>query len=182
MAVRRIALLRGVNVGGNKMVAMADLRALLTRLGFGDVQSLLQSGNLVFSVRSASRSCATLESFLEKELEKALGLKVDFHVRTADEWKAVIDGNPFHAEALRDPGHLLVSFFKAPLVKANVQAAQAAITGPERLHADGRHLYMTFPEGMGNSKAAVLVDRNLAARGTARNWNTVMKLSALAGG
>ena len=179
--VRRIALLRGVNVGGNKMVAMADLRALLTRLGFGEVQSVLQSGNLVFSVQSAARSCEALESHLEKEVEKALGLKADFHVRTPGEWQAVIDGNPFRAEAASDPSHLLVSFFKAPLVAANVKALQAAITGPERLHADGRHLYMTFPEGIGNSKASLLADRKLAARGTARNWNTVMKLSGLAG-
>jgi uncharacterized protein (DUF1697 family) len=182
MAVRRIALLRGVNVAGNKMVAMADLRALLTRLGYGDVQSVLQSGNLVFSVRGAARSCAALESHLEKEVEKALAMKADFHVRTGDEWKSVIDGNPFRAEAARDPSHLLVSFFKAPLVPANVKALQAAITGPERLHADGRHLYMVFPDGMGNSKAAGLVDKKLAARGTARTWNTVMKLSALSGG
>ena len=181
MAVRRIALLRGVNVGGNKMVAMADLRALLTRLGFGDVQSLLQSGNLVFSVGGAARSCATLESHLEKEVEKALGLTADFHVRTGEEWKSVIARNPFCAEAASDPGHLLVSFFKAPLIAANVKALQAAITGPERLHADGRHLYMVFPDGIGNSKAARLIDKRLAARGTARNWNTVLKLAALAG-
>jgi uncharacterized protein (DUF1697 family) len=182
MGVRRIALLRGVNVGGNKMVAMADLRALLTRLGFGDVQSLLQSGNLVFTVRGAARSCAALETHLEKEVEKALGLTADFHVRTDEEWQSVIAGNPFRAEAASDPGHLLVSFFKAPLVPANVKALHAAITGPERLHADGRHLYMVFPDGLGNSKAARLIDKKLAALGTARNWNTVMKLSALSGG
>ena len=182
MGVRRIALLRGVNVGGNKMVAMADLRALLTRLGFGDVESLLQSGNLVFSVRGAARSCAALETHLEKEVEKALGLAADFHVRTSEEWQSVIAGNPFRAEAASDPGHLLVSFFKTPLVAANVKALQAAITGPERLHADGRHLYMVFPDGIGNSKAAGLIDKKLAARGTARNWNTVTKLAALAGG
>lgn len=181
MGVRRIALLRGVNVGGNKMVAMADLRALLTRLGFGEVQSVLQSGNLVFSVKSAARSCVALETLLEKEVAKVLGLKADFHVRTDDEWKVIVDGNPFRAEAASDPSHLLVSFFKAPLVAANVKALQAAITGPERLQANGRHLYMTFPEGIGNSKAVLLVDRKLAARGTARNWNTVMKLAALAG-
>jgi uncharacterized protein (DUF1697 family) len=181
MGLRRIALLRGVNVGGNKMVAMADLRALLTRLGFDEVQSVLQSGNLVFVSRGASRSCAALESHLEKEVAKALGLKADFHVRTGEEWQSVIAGNPFRAEAVSDPSHLLVSFFKAPLIAANVKALQAAITGPERLHAEGRHLYMTFPEGMGNSKAAVLVDRKLAARGTARNWNTVLKLATLVG-
>jgi uncharacterized protein (DUF1697 family) len=181
MSPRRIALLRGVNVGGNRMVAMADLRALLTRLGFADVQTVLQSGNIVFSVRGAARSTAVLEAFLEKEVEKALALKADFHVRTADEWKAVVAGNPFHAEAATDPSRLHVSFFKSPLVSANVTACRAAIVGPERLHADGRHLYMTFPNGMGNSKAVVVIDRKLAARGTARNWNTVLKLAALAG-
>ena len=182
MGIRRIALLRGVNVGGTKMVAMADLRAVLTRLGFADVESLLQSGNLVFSVRTAARSCVALETHLEKEVEKALGLKADFHVRTGEEWKSVIAGNPFRAEAVSDPGHLLVSFFKAPLVPANVKALQAAITGPEVLSADGRHLYMVYPDGMGSSKAAPLVERKLAARGTARNWNTVLKLAALTSG
>jgi uncharacterized protein (DUF1697 family) len=76
-----------------------------------------------------------------------------------------------------------VSCFKAPLDKARVkqlQAAIAAIKGPERVHADGRQLYMTFPDGMGNSKAARLVEKVLATRGTARNWNTVLKLSQLA--
>jgi uncharacterized protein (DUF1697 family) len=181
MGARRIALLRGVNVGGNKMVAMADLRALLGRLGFADVQSVLQSGNLVFSLAGVTRSCAALERHLETEVEKALGLKADFHVRTAEEWKSVIAGNPFHAEAASDPSHLLVTFYKVPLVAADVKALQAAITGPERLHGDGRHLYMVFPEGVGNSKAAALVGRYLKSPGTGRNWNTVLKLSALAG-
>jgi uncharacterized protein (DUF1697 family) len=171
-----VALLRGVNVGGNKMVAMADLRALFTRLGFTDVKTLLQSGNVVF--RARAQAPAKLETLLEREVEKALGLKVDFHVRTADEWQAVVAANPFTAEAKRDPSRLHVSCFKTPLDKANVKAVQAAITGPETLHADGRHLYMVFPDGMGNSKAAVIAGRKLTG-GTARNWNTVLKLAAL---
>ena len=174
-----IGLLRGINVGGNKMVAMADLRDMITKLGFSDVKTLLQSGNVVF--RSPVKAPAKLESLLEAALEKRLGLKVEFHVRTADEWRAVIAANPFGAEAKKDPGHLIVSCFKAPLDKANVKALQAAITGPETLRADGRHLYMVFPDGMGNSKAAALVDKKLGARGTARNWNTVQKLAALCG-
>jgi uncharacterized protein (DUF1697 family) len=178
-----VALLRGINVGGNKMVAMADLRDLLTRLGFTDVASVLQSGNLIFSHKaSAARSPAKLESLLEAEVKKRLGLETEFHVRSADEWKAVIDANPFRGEAARDPGRLLVTFFKTPLLEANVKALRAAITGPETLHADGRHLYMVFPDGMGNSPVARIIDRKLAARGTARNWNTVLKLAALAHG
>jgi uncharacterized protein (DUF1697 family) len=173
-----IALLRGVNVGGNQMVAMADLRGALTKMGFSGVTTMLQSGNVVF--RGTAAAPAKVESLLEKEIGKRLGLTADFHVRTADEWKAVVAANPFRAEAKTDPGHLIVSFFKAPLEKDRVAALRAAITGPEVLQAHGRHLYMVFPEGMGNSKAARLVDKTLRARGTARNWNTVTKLAALA--
>jgi uncharacterized protein (DUF1697 family) len=171
-----VGLLRGVNVGGNKMVAMADLRAMVTTLGFRDVKTLLQSGNVVF--RGPWQATAKLERQLEAELERRLGLSVEIHLRTADEWTAVIGANPFRAEARKDPGHLLVSCFKATLDTVKVEALRAAITGPEVLHADGRHLYMVFPDGVGNSKAVGLIDRQLAARGTARNWNTVLTLAA----
>ena len=175
-----IALLRGINVGGNKMVSMAELRALLTKLGFEDVKTVLQSGNVV--LRARTQPPAKLEATLEREVEKAFGMKVDFHVRTADEWRALVEANPFGAEAKRDPARLTLSCFKTPLDKTNVKALQAAITGPELLSADGRHLYMVYPDGMGSSKAAPLVERKLAARGTARNWNTVLKLAALTSG
>lgn len=173
-----VALLRGINVGGNKMIAMADLRAALTKAGFSNVRTLLQSGNVVLDAATASPS--TLESQLEAEVKKRFSLEVEIHVRTPAEWAAVMKANPFAAEAKRDPGHLLVTFFKTPLDKAKVKAAQAAIVGPERLQADGRHLYMVFPEGMGRSKAAVVVGKTLGPGGTARNWNTVQKLAALA--
>jgi uncharacterized protein (DUF1697 family) len=175
---RYIGLLRGVNLGGHNMVAMGDLRALLSRMGFEDVQTLLQSGNVVFG--AAKKSPAALERELEAALAKTLKLEIDFHVRTADEWQAVIDANPFTAEAKADPARLLLTCYKAPLDPAKVKAAQAAITGRERLRADGRHLYMTFPDGQGNSKAAVVVGKMLG-RGTGRNWNTVLKLATLCG-
>jgi uncharacterized protein (DUF1697 family) len=173
--VTYIALLRGINVGGNKMVSMAELKAALTALGFSDVSTLLQSGNVVFTGKAA-RSAA-LEATLERDIAKRLGVTCDFHVRTADEWSAMIAANPFPAEAKADPGHLLVTFFKGPLDAARVKALQAAITGPERVRADGCHLYMTFPDGIGNSKAAVIAGKMLGP-GTARNWNTVLKLAA----
>jgi uncharacterized protein (DUF1697 family) len=173
-----LALLRGVNVGGNKMVAMADLRRVLTAMGYDDVTTVLQSGNIVFSGKAAKATA--VETRLETAIEKQLGLRADFHVRTAAEWHAVVAANPFADEATKDPGHLLVYCFKAPLDGGRVEALRTAITGRERLKADGRHLYMTFPDGMGDSKAAPLVDRMLGVRGTARNWNTVLKLAALA--
>ena len=105
------------------MVAMADLRDLLTQLGFMDARSLLQSGNLIF--RSDARVGVNLELLLEAEAEKRLDLRTDFVVRTAEEWKAIVARNPFRDEAERDPAHLLVMFLKdAPDVK-NVEALQA---------------------------------------------------------
>jgi len=173
-----VALLRGVNVGGNKMVPMAELRAMLEGLGFADVKTLLQSGNAVF--RAPAAPPAKLEQQLEAETKKRLGLTCDYHVRTAAELRAVIDANPLHAEAKSDPARLLVTFFRAPLDKAAVKAAQAAIDGPEIVRCDGRHLYMFYPNGQGNSKAAIVVGKALRVQGTGRNWNTVLKLAALA--
>ena len=173
------ALLQGINVGGHQQVAMADLRDLLTQLGFGDARSLLQSGNLVF--RSNTRGGATLERLLEAEAEKRLALQTDFFVRTAQEWKAIVAQNPFREEAERDPSHLVVMFLKdAPDVK-NVKALRAAITGPEVVRAKGRHAYIVYPSGIGRSRLTnTLIEKKLATRGTGRNWNTVLRLGALA--
>src|SRR5213593_1659165 len=173
-----IALLRGINVGGHKMVAMSDLRDLLTQLGFMDARSLLQSGNLIF--RSDARVGVNLERLLEAEAEKRLDLRTDFVVRTAEEWKAIVARNPFRDEAERDPAHLLVMFLKdAPDVK-NVEALQAAIMGPELVRAQGRQAYIVYPSGIGRSRlTSTLIEKKLGTRGTGRNWNTVLKLGAL---
>jgi uncharacterized protein (DUF1697 family) len=175
----QIALLRAINVGGRAPVAMADLRDLLTRLGLLEPRSLLQSGNLVF--RSGPGTRAELERLLETEAEKRLRLRTDFFVRTATEWKAVVARNPFPREAERDPSHLLVMFLKDLPDTGSVKAVQAAITGPEVVRAEGRQLYIVYPEGIGRSRlTGTLIETKLGGRGTARNWNTVLKLAALA--
>jgi uncharacterized protein (DUF1697 family) len=174
-----VALLRGVNVGGNKLVAMADLRDLLTTLGFTDPRSLLQSGNLVF--RGGTRTGAPLERWLAAETAKRLGLETHFFVRTAEEWKAVIAQNPFPEEAARDPGHLLVLFLKDAPGAGAVRALQDAITGREVVRAKGRHAYAVYPDGAGRSRMTHgLIEKVLGTRATGRNWNTVLKLGALA--
>ena len=174
-----VALLRGINVGGHKLVAMADLRDLLTQLGFADARSLLQSGNLVF--RSDARTGSGLERLLETETENRLGLRTDWFVRTAQEWQAVVAHNPFRREAERDPARLLVIFLKeAPDVKS-VKGLQAAITGPEIVRAAGKHAYLVYPNGVGRSRLTnALIERKLGTSATGRNWNTVLKLGALA--
>jgi len=174
-----VALLRGINVGGNKMVAMAELRAMLEDLGFSDVKTLLQSGNAVF--RGPVKAPATLERQLEAAMTRRFNMSCDYHVRTAAELRAVIRANPLAVEATKDPSRFVVGFYREPLDTSLVKAAQAAITGPEIVRADGRHLYMYYPNGQGTSKAGIVVGKMLKVQGTARNWNTVLKLGALAG-
>ena len=173
-----VALLRGINVGGRAQVAMADLRAMLTALGFRDVRTLLQSGNVVF--RADGEAPAALERLLETEAAKHLDVHPDFLVRTAAEWAEIVAGNPFPAEAERDPGHLLVMCLKQAPSAAAVDALQAAITGPEVVRPAGRHLYLTYPTGVGTSRlSGNVIESRLRTRGSARNWNTVLKLAAL---
>jgi len=170
-----IALLRGINVGGRNRVAMSDLRSLFSKLGFSGTQSLLQSGNLIFE--SNGRTSAELERLLEMETEKRLKIRPDYLVRTSEEWKQIVARNPFPGEARDDPSHLLVMVLKrAPETKA-LEALQAAIRGPERVRVEGRQAYITYPAGIGRSKLThTLIEAKLGARGTGRNWGTVLKL------
>src|SRR5207247_2634887 len=130
-----IALLRAINVGGRKLVAMSDLRDLLGALGFAGAKSLVQSGNLLF--QSSRRTDAALERLLETETENRLGVSVDYFVRTAEELQSIIARNPFPNEAERDPSHLVVMFLKDEPQAKDVKALQAAILGPEIVRADG---------------------------------------------
>ena len=175
--MRYVALLRGINLGGHKMVAMAELRAVLTTMGFTDVATLLQSGNAVFTAKKTAP--AKLEGLIEQEIETRFKMQVDIHVRDAGELAAVMTSNPFRKEAESAPSQFLVTFYREPVDQALVKSLQAAISGPEKVRCVGRHLYMTFPDGIGNSKASLLIDKTLRAKGTARNWNTVTKIAAL---
>jgi uncharacterized protein (DUF1697 family) len=179
MAVH-LALLRAVNVGGRQPILMAELRDLLLTLGFVGVRSLLQSGNLVF--RSNARTGTDLEGFLEQEAAKHLDLQTDFMVRTEEEWKRIVADNPFPEEANHDPGHLVVMFLKRAPSAKEVETLQAAITGPEIVRLNAREAYIVYPAGIGRSRLTnTFVEKKFGTRGTARNWNTVLKLAALVG-
>ena len=176
--MKHVALLRAVNLAGYNKVGMADLKALLAGLGFEDAQTLLQSGNIVFS--GGTKTTTSLEETLERAAAKQLGLETDFIVRTAKEWQAIIDANPFPREAKDDPSHLLAVILKDEVSAANVTALQKAIVGREVVRAKGRCLYVVFPDGIGRSKlTTAMTEKKLGTRGTARNWNTVLKLGLL---
>ena len=173
-----VALLRAVNVGGRNRVAMADLREMLTDLGFGGARSLLQSGNLVFE--GDGHDAAAIERLLEAETAARLTVRTEYLVRDAAAWRAIVAGNPFPREAERDPNRLLLMVLKqAPEPKA-IAALTAAMRGPEEVRVEGAHAYIVYPDGIGRSKlTGTLIEQRLGTRGTGRNWNTVLKLAEL---
>src|SRR4029453_12408033 len=120
-----IALLRGVNVGGHNKVAMSALRELCAELGFANVKSLLQSGNLVFE--GDQQGGAELESLLEQDTAKRLDLSADYIIRSAHEWRRIIDRNPFTAHAKKAPSQLVVMFLKSAPSAKRVEDLRAAI-------------------------------------------------------
>jgi uncharacterized protein (DUF1697 family) len=134
MMVTYIALLRGINVGGYKKIAMADLRALMTHMGFESPRSLLQSGNLVF--RSKVRSTGKLEQLLEAGTKKKLSFETHFFIRSAQEWQSIIDHNPFPGEADGRPrpsgGHAILRKSPEP---GDLKTLQRAISGSEVIHS-----------------------------------------------
>lgn len=177
-AMRYLAFLRGVNVGGRNRVPMADLRAALERRGFTGVRTVLQSGNVVLD--ATSRSAAAIEAAVHEAVRDSAGVTSDIFVRTAAAWQAALDANPFRAEAKTDPSRLHVLCLRRAPAPAALAALTAAIPGPDRIAAVGPHAYVFYPEGQGRSKLTpALLERHLGSV-TARNWNTALKMAALA--
>jgi uncharacterized protein (DUF1697 family) len=162
------ALLRGVNLGKRKVI-MSELREVCAAAGFTDVRTLLASGNLIVNAKLTG---AKLEAKLEKVILDGLGLKTDVFVRDADQLDAIIAANPFKAFTKANSTFMVVNFMRGAASKAEMEAmAKTSLTGEEI--KQGRDcLYIKFPNGQGPSKL------KLPKLGTARNWNTVLKLAA----
>ncbi len=177
---RSVALLRGVNVGGRRRVAMADLRGAFTAAGCRDVETSIQSGNVVFSPPTTPRAPHALEAHLERQLRDDLDLDAAVLVRTADELGDVLAANP-HPDAVGT--HLAVWFLRDDTAAAPLAAFDAAPFAPEALTVRGRHAYLYLPARQGRSKLAAALGRlRPPVLVTARNLNSVRKLHELATG
>lgn len=175
-----VALLRAVNLGSHQQIAMAALRDFATNLGLRDVRTILQSGNLIFGAES--QGAKDLESLLESHAKTALRLGTDFFVRSAKDWKVLVEQNPFPDEARRTPGRLIVMFLKQPPSPGSLKTLRESIRGPEVLEIVGRQAYVIYPDGVGRSRLTnAAIQAKLGTRTTGRNWNTVLKIAALAG-
>jgi uncharacterized protein (DUF1697 family) len=170
-----VALLRGVNLAGKRTIAMAELRDVASDLGHAHVRTVLQSGNLVF--RSSGATAAKLEMQLEAAIAKRFGHPVDVFVRDAAAWERLIEENPYPREARDDPAHLLLMCLKRASSAGADDRLAAAITGPEYGRVRGANAYLVYPDGIGTSKlTAAKLEKALGCSGSARNWNTVIKL------
>lgn len=172
-------MLRGVNVGGHHKIKMDDLRALCAGLKLSDVQTHLQSGNVVF--RTNERNLATLAGKIQSGIEKECGFCPDIMFRTVPEMREVVARNPFANRKGIEPGKLAVVFLQGEPTTAMREALLEMDIAPEELHVIGRQLYIYFPNGQARPKISwSRVDKIIKMSTTARNWNTVTKLLELA--
>jgi len=174
-----ISLLRAVNLGAHNKVKMEALRELYESLGLRGAQTYVQSGNVVF--KTDAKDMAHLQKRIEDGIEKTFGFRTGVMLRTSDELKDIIRRNPFAKRSGIEPNKLVVSFLGVePGMESKEKIAQIKV-GLEEMHLDGRELYIYYASGIGTSKLTpALLERALKLSGTARNWNTVTKLLAMA--
>ena len=165
-------MLRGVNVGAHHRIKMADLRAVYESLGHRDVQTYVQSGNVIFRSRSASAAR------IEEAVERAFGFHSAVILRTVEELREAIARNPFQGV---EPSRLLVWFLAEDPGEEARRKVRAIPAAPEELRIGGRELYIHYPNGMARPKLSMAaLGKVLPGPGTGRNWNTVTKLLEIA--
>jgi len=172
-------MLRGVNLGPHNRIKMDELRALYESLRFEDPRRYVQSGNIIF--RTKEKNSPLLAKKIQSAIEKKFGCCPEVILRTAEEMRRAIAANPFPERTKAEPGKVLVTFLAAePPREARVNLEKFKEL-PEELHLEGRELYIYFPNGAGRSKLPwSAVDKLLKVTGTARNWNSVQAILAIA--
>ena len=174
-----IALLRGINIGPHKRIKMDKLRASCEGLGFADVKTYIQSGNLVFRARKFSPPA--LSKNLCECIGRDFGFSADVISRTREEMKRIIDDNPFTKERGLEASKLHVVFLPQAPSAAALKKLHELTLAPDRVHSSGEEIYFYFPNGVsGSSLWKHPLDKVLSVAGTMRNWNTVTQVYGMA--
>lgn len=177
-----IALLRGINVTGRNKIAMPALCSLCAEIGWSEVQSYIQSGNLVFRspLRASASVFAKLEAELEEAIERRFGLSIPVIARSAAGWSKYVGSNPFPDESDREPNLVMLTLSKAPPQKGALEGLRERAVNGERLIQAGDAIWVHYPSGAGKSKLSpALFDRLVGSPVTARNWRTVLRIEAM---
>lgn len=174
---RYVAFLRGINVSGKNIVPMKDLAAICQRAGCGEVRTYIQSGNVIFTAQGGSERKLCGE--LSRRIEEHFGFKVPLVIRTREELRAAIEANRFLTPSV-DPKTLYVYFLAETPSKEAVATLDPNRSAPDAFTVHGREVYLHLPNGMARTKLTnAWLDSRLKTVSTARNWNTVLKLSQL---
>lgn len=171
-----ISLLRGINVGGNKKIRMAELKTLYESLGFSNVTTYVQSGNVLFEADSGD--VPALITRIEAAITERFGFDVTVLLRTADDLRRILDNNPFPGAEAK---YLHVLFLSAAPDPGAAEALDVPVADGEDWLLAGREIYLHYPNGSGRSKmTGAFFEHNLGLAGSARNWNSVNALYELA--
>jgi uncharacterized protein (DUF1697 family) len=173
---KQVALFRGINVGRGKRIAMADLRVLLAELGYGEVRTLLNSGNVVFTIPPKHKGGAAAR--IQAAVATKLGVSASVLTVSAAAFETVVADNPFSALA-NDPARLLVAFVREPGVLAKLGSLVKEAVPPDMLALGSQAAYLWCASGILESKLLVAVHRRVGEDITTRNWATVLKIQAL---
>ena len=176
MTDRRVALLRGINVGRAKRISMGDLRALFAGLGYGDVRTLLNSGNAIFT--GAAEPPDKLAARLRTAVAKKLGVDALVIIKSGKDVAGIMAGNAIEKLAT-DHSRLLVAMTNDARALAALKSMAKSEWGAEKIHVGKHAAYVWCANGILESKAAVALLKNLAETGTTRNWATLAKIHAL---
>lgn len=174
--MRNVALLRGINLGSTNRVSMSHLRELVGGLGYDDVETLVQSGNVVFSGDDSAEAAAAR---IEKALRTETGLDVPVIGRSGPELAAVVERSPFAAE-IDDPRSHHVVFLERVPDDGLAQTVDRERYLPETFEVDDREVYVLYPNEAGRARLThAFWERRLGVKATARNWNTVLRLAEM---
>ena len=174
-----ISLLRGANVGGHNIGGKGQLVSLYESLGYGDVRTHIQSGNVLFT--SAVGDPGKLARDIESALDKQLGLRVSVILRTSIQLRATIAANPFPAESEENPSRVMVGFFDRTPLEDDINNMKPLQCAPDKFRIVGAEVFCHFPNASGNSKLnSVYFEKQLDVNLTMRNWRVVNKLLELA--
>jgi uncharacterized protein (DUF1697 family) len=174
-----VALLRGINVGGKNALPMQELARMFCEAGCDDVQTYIQSGNVIFRCGPAA---AKLPGRISSQIETNFGYRVPVIMRTAEQMAAVIKNNPFVPAGI-DHKWLHVYFLANQPGARAVASLDPARSAPDTFRVRGSEIYLHLPNGMGRSKLTnAYFDSKLATTSTARNWSTILKLAGIMNG
>ena len=173
-----VSLFRGINVGGHQMVRMDALKELYASLGFKDIVTYIQSGNIVFTSEDADLS--QLPRLIEDGFAQKFGFHAKVMVRTSDELKDIVDNNPFQNQPMKESKWVVVMFLATRPDSRAQEDLQKTYVGLEEFCVIGQEVYIYYPNGIGRSKLSnTFLEKKLKTAGTGRNWNTILQLQKL---